>query len=35
VQVISTSVYLLSIYDKSEMENIDDKTIEERLKKLA
>lgn len=27
VQVINTSVYLLSIYDKSEMENITDKEL--------
>lgn len=34
VQVISTTVYLLSIYDKSEMENISDNIIKDRLKKL-
>jgi hypothetical protein len=34
VKVINTTVYLLSIYDKSEMENISDKIIKERLQKL-
>lgn len=34
VRVTNTTVYLLSIYDKSEMENIADNTIKERLKKL-
>jgi hypothetical protein len=34
VQVISTTVYLLSIYDKSEMENISDKEIQQRVKNL-
>ena len=34
VKVTHTTVYLISIYDKSEMENISDNTINERLKKL-
>lgn len=34
VRVTNTTVYLLSIYDKSEMDNISDNTIKERLKKL-
>ncbi len=32
VQVLQTSVYLLTIYDKSEQENIPDKELEELLK---
>jgi hypothetical protein len=35
VQVISTTVYLLSIYDKSEMKNITDKEIQERVKNIS
>ena len=34
VKVTSTTVFLLSIYDKSEKDNISDNTIKERLKKL-
>src|SRR5436190_20401750 len=34
VRVTGNTVYLLSIYDKSEMENIADNTIKERLKKM-
>lgn len=34
VKVTHTTVYLISIYDKSEMDNISDNTIKERLKKL-
>ncbi|MBC6493207.1 type II toxin-antitoxin system RelE/ParE family toxin [Flavihumibacter stibioxidans] len=34
VKVTNTTVYLLSIYDKSEMENIADNTIKERLKEI-
>jgi len=32
VHVLQTSVYLLTIYDKSEQENISDKELEELLK---
>ncbi|MEO6915611.1 MAG: type II toxin-antitoxin system RelE/ParE family toxin [Chitinophagaceae bacterium] len=32
VQVLQTSVYLLTIYDKSEQENIPDKELEELFK---
>lgn len=32
VQVLQTSVYLLTIYDKAEQENIPDKELEELLK---
>jgi len=31
-QVLQTSVYLLTIYDKSEQENIPDKKLRELLK---
>ncbi len=34
VQVINTTVYLLSIYDKGEQENITDKEIIERIKMI-
>ncbi|MCA0396571.1 MAG: type II toxin-antitoxin system RelE/ParE family toxin [Bacteroidetes bacterium] len=34
VQVTNTTVYLLAIYDKSDLDNISDNTINERLKKL-
>jgi len=34
VQVIAHIAYLISIYDKSELENISDNSIKERLKKL-
>lgn len=34
VQVLQTSVYLLTIYDKSEQENIPDKELRELLKGL-
>lgn len=34
VQVLQTSVYLLTIYDKSEQENVLDKELEELLKWL-
>jgi len=32
MQVLQTTVYLLTIYDKSEQENIPDKELEELLK---
>jgi mRNA-degrading endonuclease RelE of RelBE toxin-antitoxin system len=32
IQVLQTSVYLLTIFDKSEQENIPDKELEELLK---
>ena len=32
VKVLETTVYLLTIYDKSEQENINDKDLEELLK---
>jgi hypothetical protein len=35
LQVISTTVYLLSIYDKSEMKNISDKESQERVKNIS
>jgi hypothetical protein len=34
VQVSGNTVYLISIYDKSDMENIDDSTLKKRLKNL-
>jgi len=34
VQIIESTVFLLSIYDKSEAANISDKLLKERLKKL-
>lgn len=34
VLVSATTVYLIAIYDKSEIENIDDRVIIERLKRL-
>jgi len=34
VRVTNTTVYLLSIYDKSDLDNISDNTIKERLKGL-
>lgn len=34
VRITGNTVYLLSIYDKSELDNIADNTIKERLKKL-
>ena len=34
VAVIQSNIFLLSIYDKSEAENISDKELKERLKKL-
>jgi hypothetical protein len=34
VKVIQESIFLLAIYDKSEMENIDDNILKERLKFL-
>jgi mRNA-degrading endonuclease RelE of RelBE toxin-antitoxin system len=35
VQVVQTAVYLLTIFDKSEQENIPDKELEELLKWIA
>lgn len=35
VQVFQTSVYLLTIFDKSEQENIPDKELEELLKWIS
>jgi mRNA-degrading endonuclease RelE of RelBE toxin-antitoxin system len=35
VQVFETSVYLLTIYDKSEQENISDKELEELLRWIS
>lgn len=34
VQVVANTVYLIAIYDKSDMENIDDSTLKKRLKIL-
>ena len=34
VQVIQTTIFLLSIYDKADAANISDKDLKERLKKL-
>ena len=34
VHISNTTVYLLAIYDKSQMENISDTAIKERLNKL-
>jgi mRNA-degrading endonuclease RelE of RelBE toxin-antitoxin system len=34
VKIISETIYLVSIYDKSEMENISDRDIKERLKEI-
>jgi hypothetical protein len=34
VKIVSETIYLMSIYDKSEMENISDREIKERLKGL-
>jgi hypothetical protein len=34
VKVVQENIFLLAIYDKSAMENIDDKTLKERLKAL-
>jgi hypothetical protein len=34
VQVIETTIFLLSIYDKADTENISDKELKERLKGL-
>ena len=34
VQVIITTIFLLSIYDKADIENISDKVLKERLKGL-
>ena len=35
VQVSGKTVYLISIYDKSDMGNIDDSTLKKRLKNLT
>jgi hypothetical protein len=34
VQIIKTTIFLLSIYDKADIENISDKILKERLKGL-
>jgi hypothetical protein len=34
VQIIETTIYLLSIYDKADTSNISDKILKERLKGL-
>ncbi len=34
VKIISETIYLVSIYDKSEMDNISDREIKDRLKGL-
>ncbi len=34
VQVINENIFMIAIYDKSESENISDKELQERLKKL-
>lgn len=34
VQVINENIFMIAIYDKSEYENISDKELQERLKKL-
>ena len=34
VQIVETNIFLLSIYDKADAENISDKELKERLKKL-
>ena len=34
VQVVHSTVYLLSIYDKSEMENISDSVLKSKLKEI-
>lgn len=34
VQIIETTIYLLSIYDKADISNISDKILKERLKDL-
>lgn len=34
VKIVQENIFLLAIYDKSDMENIDDKTLKERLKFL-
>jgi len=34
VQVSGNTIYFLSIYDESDMENIDDGTLKKRLKNL-
>ncbi|HEY8937578.1 MAG TPA: type II toxin-antitoxin system RelE/ParE family toxin [Cyclobacteriaceae bacterium] len=34
VRVISSKVYLVSIYVKSEQDNISDQTLKDRIKKL-
>jgi len=34
VQIIETTIFLLSIYDKADIANISDKELKERLKRL-
>ena len=34
VQIIETTIFLLSIYDKADAANISDKELKERLKRL-
>jgi hypothetical protein len=34
VHISAQNVYLLAVYDKSEMENISDKEIQERVKNI-
>ena len=35
IQVAGNTVYMISIYDKSDMENIDDAILKKRLKNLS
>ena len=34
VQIVKTSIFLLAIFDKADFENISDKELKERLKRL-
>lgn len=34
VQIIKTTIFLLSIYDKADINNISDRELQERLKRL-
>ena len=35
VKIIETTVYLISIYDKSEQDNIDDSVLKQRIQSIA
>lgn len=34
VQIIKTTIFLLSIYDKADIDNISDRELQERLRRL-